>query len=166
MKFFPSTPWSRMGGMKVWLHWFLTSAFGWVRMASADLRLGRKFTLQEGKSSPVLIYTLCRREGFIAPAGNRITTPWVVQPVAWSQYRPSCPGSRCIRLFNVYHKYTVTTLNSSIFCGKTWRENKADQPFLAKLCGMNADGYLHVEFQNKLRCLCEPVASQLQEQCH
>jgi len=76
-------------------------------MTSADLRPGRKVTLQEGKSSPVLIYTLYRREGFIAPAGFRITTPWVVQQIAWSLHWPSYPGSRCIRLFNVYHKYTV-----------------------------------------------------------
>lgn len=146
MKLFPSTPWSRMGGTKLWLHWFLTSAFGWVWVASADLRPGRKFTLQEGKSSPVLIYTLCRREGFIVPAGFRITTSWVVQPLASSPYRRRYPCSRCIRLFIIYHIYTVTILNSSLFCGKKWREDKADQPFLAKLCGMNADRYLHVEF--------------------
>jgi hypothetical protein len=151
-------------GMKVWLHRFLTSAFGWVWVASADLRAGRKVTLQEGKSFPVLICKLWRREGFIAPSGIRIAAPCVVQPVAWSLYRTSYPGSRRIRLFNVYHKHSATILNSGLFCGITWRENKAYQPFLAKRCGMNTDGYLHVQFRNKLHCLCEPVASQLQEQ--
>jgi hypothetical protein len=92
-------------------------------VASADLRPGRKFTLQECKSSSVLIYTLCRSEGFIVPAGFRITTSWVVQLVATSPYRRSYPGSRCIRLVNIYHKYTVTILNhltpNGHFSGRT-----------------------------------------------